>query len=132
MRIKTEIQLPKAKGNIANIICSYLDVRNLDKDLGQEKLTVRGEVCYCVIYQSEEGEMEWVDGMTSVTGDMKNDNPDFDLYWAKLNMTQQDIEAEMDYDREMSKRPFPKSRRYMSVGRRLMWMKTADWRHMPL
>ena len=101
MRIKTEIQLPKAKGNIANIICSYLDVRNLDKDLGQEKLTVRGEVCYCVIYQSEEGEMEWVDGMTSVTGEMKNDNSDFDLYWAKLNMTQQDIEAEMDYDREM-------------------------------
>ena len=45
--------------------------------------------------------MEWVDGMTSVTGEMKNDNPDFDLYWAKLNMTQQDIEAEMDYDREM-------------------------------
>ena len=101
MRIKTEIQLPKTKGNIANIICSYLDVRNLDKDLGQEKLTVRGEVYYCVIYQSEEGEMEWVDGMTSVTGDMKNDNPDFDLYWVKLNMTQQDIEAEMDYDREM-------------------------------
>ncbi len=101
MRIKTEVQLPKTKGNIANIICSYLDVRNLDKDLGQEKLTVRGEVYYCVIYQSEEGELEWVDGMTSVAGDMKNDNPDFDLYWVKLNMTQQDIEAEMDYDREM-------------------------------
>lgn len=101
MRIKTEIQLPKTKGNIADIICSYLDVRNLDEDLGQEKLMVRGEVHYCVIYQNEEGSMEWVDGMASVTGEMKNDNPDFDLYWANLNMVQQSIEAQMDYDHEM-------------------------------
>ena len=101
MRIRTDIQLPKTKGNIANIICNYVDVRNLDNDLGQEKLIVRGEAYYCVLYQTEEGELEWIDGMTSINGEVKNDNPEFDVYWAKLDVVQHSIEAEMDYDREM-------------------------------
>ena len=97
MRIRTDIQLPKTKGNIANIICNYVDVRNLDNDLGQEKLIVRGEAYYCVLYQTEEGELEWIDGMTSINGEVKNDNPEFDVYWAKLDLVQHSIEAEMDY-----------------------------------
>lgn len=101
MRIKTDIQLPKSKGNISNIICNYVDVRNLDDDLGQEKLTVRGEAYYCIIYQSEEGELEWIDGMTAISGEVKSDAPEFDVYWAKAILSQYNVEVEMDYDREM-------------------------------
>ena len=58
---------------------------------------------YCLVfYMSEERENEWYDTTLTFNRSIRCDEAyDPDIYWAKVNMVQKTLEAEVDYDNEM-------------------------------
>lgn len=101
LRIRKELQLPKAKPNILNIIYDYGDLRNLDYEARGEKLVVSGEVHLFILYESEEGGCEWYETMTAFAGNLNVDESiEGQTWWVKLKPTQLQLWAETDFDGE--------------------------------
>lgn len=101
LRVRREIQLPKSKANILNIIYDYGDIRSLDYEVMKDKLIVAGEVHIFVLYETEEGECDWYETMSSFSGNLLiNDNIDELTWWARIKPTQIQISAETDFDKE--------------------------------
>lgn len=102
LRIHNELNLPKTKPNIGKIVCYYLDVRNLQKEVQNDQLEIRGDAHLCLMYLSEEQQAEWYEETMNFSG--KVDCPvgmTPDLYWVRCQLQQQKVEAETDYDKEM-------------------------------
>ncbi len=53
-RIKEEIDIPKTKPNISEILWSSVELRNMDTKAGDNSLLVRGEVEIFIIYKGQE------------------------------------------------------------------------------
>lgn len=102
LRIHNEFSLAKSKPNIESIICDYIDVRNIETGFNADKLLVQGEAHICLMYRSEDRQTEWVDEMIPFSGAVACENVvDPQMFWARVEVAQQEIEAETDYDKEM-------------------------------
>lgn len=53
-RIKEEIDIPKTKPNISEILWSSVELRNMDTKAGDNSLLIRGEVEIFIIYKGQE------------------------------------------------------------------------------
>lgn len=100
LRIRKELQLPKSKPNILNIIYDYGDLRNIDYEEKEDKLSVTGELHIFILYESEEGECEWYETVTDFSGNISLDESERPVWWVKLEPTQIQLWAETDFDGE--------------------------------
>lgn len=102
LRVDNEFAIPKSKPNIGRILYDFVDVRNIETSFSGNQLNIQGELYCLVFYMSEERENEWYDTTLTFSGSIRCDEAyDPDIYWAKVNMVQKTLEAEVDYDNEM-------------------------------
>lgn len=101
LKVQKELQLPKSKPNIGEIIFYYLDIRNKELDYTNGSSSVMAEAHLCILYRSEEDQEEWYDTTFSVEGRLDCKDTEGQIYWAKIEEVSNQIEVEPDYDREM-------------------------------
>lgn len=102
LRIQKELQLPKSKSNIGEILFYYLDIRNKEITLVTSGFKLQGEACVCILYRTEENEEEWFDTSFSFSQDVDCPGVESaDVYWARIDNITSQIDIEGDYDHEM-------------------------------
>ncbi|MEE1305185.1 MAG: DUF3794 domain-containing protein [Agathobacter sp.] len=102
LRIQKEIQLPKSKSNIREIIFYYIDIRNRRIEFENDYMNLRGEANICVLYKCEEGEIDWfgttVDFSSGINcGAVEED----EIFWPNIEELNHQLVVEQDYDGEM-------------------------------
>lgn len=101
LRVKCEANLPKTKPNIWKLLCSMVDIRNVDYTYERERVTLTGECHVCVIYLSEEQEICCFETQESFTNEIKCDSAEpGNIAWLRVQLATQQIETENDYDGE--------------------------------
>lgn len=104
VRIKKEIVLSNSKANIRRIIWHSIDVRNIDQSIVQNKLQLQGELYPSILYQTEEGQLEWIDTMLSFSGELDiSDAGQVDVFWVRPVVAAAEIEPKNDSDGECRK-----------------------------
>lgn len=102
IRIKNEITIPKSKPNIQRIIYGFVDVRNKEYYFQGKEFIVSGEMHFSILYMSEEGGNEWYEDMIPLNGKVSCDKAyEPDVFAGRVQLTQQNIEPQYDYDKEM-------------------------------
>ena len=102
LRIQKEIQLPKSKSNIREIIFYFIDIRNRRVEFENDYMNLRGEANICVLYKCEEGEIDWfgttVDFSSGISCGAVEDD---EIFWPNIEELNHQLVVEQDYDGEM-------------------------------
>lgn len=101
-RQKSEIVLPSSKPNVREILWRSIELRNVEKQLKQDKVTLSGEILVAVLYSEEEAErLQWFE--TTVPLSCETDCEAFNNgVVCKIGVTPLSMELEVkpDYDGE--------------------------------
>lgn len=103
-RIRDEIVLPVNKPNVQNVLWKDLQLRGLELRIQEEKLAVKGEVWFLVIYEGEEesGGIQWLEQSVPFHGILEVPGLTQEMFGLlESEIGRQDIELKPDYDGEM-------------------------------
>ncbi|MDD3402100.1 MAG: DUF3794 domain-containing protein [Hespellia sp.] len=101
-RIKEEIKLPGAKENIRNIMMSDVAGRRMDIRIGPDELLIRGELQLFVLYETENGNAQWLDQSISYEGSIECFGAEEGMYHhVYADLEDSVVEPRMDEDGEM-------------------------------
>ena len=76
IRVHSQIQLPKTKPNIWKILCSFIDIRNMEYGYENNHITISAELHACILYLSEEQEICFQEKVENITNQINCDNAD--------------------------------------------------------
>lgn len=103
-RIRDEIMLPVNKPNVQKILWKDLQLRGLELRIQEEKLAVKGEVVFLVIYESEDetNTMQWMEQTLPFHGTLDVPGMTQEMFGIfESEIAHQEIELKPDYDGEM-------------------------------
>lgn len=102
IRIHSQIQLPKTKPNIWKVLCSFIDIRNMEYGYENNHITISAELHACILYLSEEQEICFQEKVENFTNEINCDNADEScILWIRAQPVMQQVQVENDYDGEM-------------------------------
>lgn len=102
IRVHSQIQLPKTKPNIWKILCSFIDIRNMEYGYENNHITISAELHACILYLSEEQEICFQEKVENFTNEINCDNADEScIVWIRAQTVMQQVQVENDYDGEM-------------------------------
>ena len=101
LRIKEEISLGTGKLNINEIIWNTASLYNEQSKMVDEKVILSGEIKLFVLYNSDDGPLQWMDATIPFNGTVDMPGCDEDMIpRVEMKLSNIDIEARPDYDGE--------------------------------
>lgn len=101
-RIKEEMRIPGTKENIGELLYKDVELRKLDTRLGEETLTLRGELQVFCLYESQDGKADWTEQSVPFEGTLECPGAEDGMYhYVYAELTDDNMEARMDEDGEM-------------------------------
>lgn len=102
LRVRNEITLPNAKPNIYKILWQSIQPQNIEKELKNGEIRIRGEAQVGILYRAEEDEqVQWFETTMPFQGNIEcEDAASGDIFWVWLEPASMEIESRSDYDGE--------------------------------
>lgn len=101
-RVKEEIKISGTKETIENLLWEEITLHSMDTKLIEDNLQLKGELSVIAIYQSTEGNVQWIEQTVPFEGQIPCGGVDgsyyHHVYW---NLQDASLEVRMDEDGEM-------------------------------